>query len=126
MKNCKFCGKSLNHIEGRRKKEFCNNTCRSKYWYNKNLKVKQKDDRDNPLINAARGRDENGINKDEVKVVDLTKPNVEKKPFEQPATNYSINTLPKTLDDIKLLCPKELSGFDRSQWIAAERQKYGI
>lgn len=59
-------------------------------------------------------------------VTDLTKPTVDLKPQEQPKTNYSINTKPKTLDELKSLCPKELTGIDRSMWISTERQKYGI
>jgi len=35
-------------------------------------------------------------------------------------------TKPKNLEELKGLCPKELSGFDRSAWISTERQKYGI
>lgn len=35
-------------------------------------------------------------------------------------------TKPKTLDDIKSMCPPNLKGLDRSQWIATERQKYNI
>lgn len=34
--------------------------------------------------------------------------------------------LKMSLGQLKGLCPKELTGFDRSQWIANERQKYGI
>lgn len=46
---------------------------------------------------------------------------------QQPAkSNFTIDTLPKSLDDIKKLCPSELTGFDRSTWIGNERQKYGI
>lgn len=33
---------------------------------------------------------------------------------------------PKSLDELKALCPKELTGFDKSNWIRTERQKYGI
>lgn len=33
---------------------------------------------------------------------------------------------PKTLDELKKLCPKELTGLDRSAWISLQRQKYGI
>lgn len=36
-----------------------------------------------------------------------------------------INT-PKTLDQLKAICPKELTGLDRSEWIAKERVKYNI
>lgn len=33
---------------------------------------------------------------------------------------------PKTLDELKKLCPAELTGLDRSEWVRTERQKYGI
>lgn len=33
---------------------------------------------------------------------------------------------PTTLDELKALCPKELTGFDRSAWIATKRQEYSI
>lgn len=33
---------------------------------------------------------------------------------------------PTTLAELKILCPKELTGFDRSTWIAQKRQEYGI
>lgn len=51
-------------------------------------------------------------------VKDITKP---------PATsNYTIDTRPQTLDQLKALCPSDLIGFEKSAWIANERQKYGI
>lgn len=83
MDKCKFCSKELIHIEGRKKKSFCNDNCRNKY-FNKNKpkvkmkcvpleewnkiqdKIKMTDNRDNSLINAARGRDKSGINEDEL------------------------------------------------------------
>lgn len=33
---------------------------------------------------------------------------------------------PKTLQELKDLCPKELTGLERSQWIANKRQEYGL
>jgi hypothetical protein len=33
---------------------------------------------------------------------------------------------PKTLQELKTLCPKELTGLERSQWIANKRQEYGL
>lgn len=59
-------------------------------------------------------------------VVHLNKPMASLEPQEQPKTNFSINATPKTLDELKSLCPKELTGIDRSIWISTERQKYGI
>lgn len=43
MGMCKHCNKWIIQPEGRRKKEFCNNTCRSNYWYGKNKKGKDKE-----------------------------------------------------------------------------------
>jgi predicted secreted protein len=37
-----------------------------------------------------------------------------------------LNSIPKNLQELKLLCPKELTGFDRSQWISEQRQKYNL
>jgi hypothetical protein len=33
---------------------------------------------------------------------------------------------PKTLDDIKAMCPPELIGIEKSAWIAEQRTKYKI
>lgn len=33
---------------------------------------------------------------------------------------------PKTLDELKAMCPPELTGIDRSSWIGENRVKYGI
>lgn len=40
MGKCKFCDKWVTQPEGKKKKEFCNSTCRSNYWYGKNKKGK--------------------------------------------------------------------------------------
>lgn len=80
---CLECGKELIQTPGKRPKQFCNVTCRSNYWQKKNRAEKERGkpgrpkntpivtpppERDNALINAARGRDSNGINMDEVAV----------------------------------------------------------
>ena len=59
-------------------------------------------------------------------VKDFTKPTNEIKPKDQPKSNFAIDTRPKTLDQLKALCPPELKGFDRSEWIGKKRQEYGI
>lgn len=129
MGSCKYCGEQIETYTGRRPKQFCDKSCRVAY-FNKNkpknismvrkstyddvlvennaLKARIKelekgvyDDRTNPLINAARGRDESGINEDELRI-------------------------PETLQELKTLCPKELTGLERSQWIANKRQEYGL
>lgn len=66
------------------------------------------------------------VKSDDTVVNDVTKPTSVLKPQEQPKTNFSIDTKPKTLDELKKLCPAELEGLDRSKWISTERQKYGI
>ena len=98
------CGKELIHTEGRRPKKYCSVGCRNAHYkevYKKTEKVilipdengkwmtadgkkvsivwDDKDDRDNPLINAARGRDESGINEDEIRHEKTPTP--DKKPF---------------------------------------------
>lgn len=37
-KNCKQCGKKLELTPGKRPKDFCGATCRSKYWYDSTIK----------------------------------------------------------------------------------------
>ena len=56
-------------VEGRRPKEFCNSSCRSKFWKNEQSKKKKA-----------------------TKVQNLTEPNVEKKPAKQPKSNFAINS----------------------------------
>ena len=33
---------------------------------------------------------------------------------------------PRSLDELKSLCPAELTGLDRSEWIRTKRMEYGI
>jgi hypothetical protein len=68
MERCRHCQNELTHIEGRRKKEFCNTTCRSNFW--------QKERRKGIKITD--------LNKQTQKVKDVTTPATK--------TNYSINT----------------------------------
>ena len=42
MALCKFCNTWMPKGVGKREKEFCNNTCRSNFWYAKNKKGKEK------------------------------------------------------------------------------------
>jgi len=41
MDKCKHCGKELTHVEGRKKKAFCDVNCRNKFFYAKNKKLVQ-------------------------------------------------------------------------------------
>ena len=38
----------------------------------------------------------------------------------------SVTVWPKTLSELKELCPPDLSGFDRSLWISNKRIEYGV
>ncbi len=87
MKTCLHCQKEVEKEKGKREKLYCNSTCRSAHFQKskgqkKYIQIKshekivarlQKElelalaERSNPLINAARGRDENGTNKDEIR-----------------------------------------------------------
>lgn len=69
---CLQCSKWIKQPEGKRAKLFCNNTCRSNFWYSKNKKTDN-----NP------------------KIKDLNRATNVLKPQEQPRTNYSINTTPE-------------------------------
>lgn len=77
MNNCLQCGETVVGVLGKREKKFCNETCRSNFWYSKNKKGQSK-------------------------ITDLTKPNKEIKPKEQPLSNYSINTSKYLLNRRKL------------------------
>jgi hypothetical protein len=59
-------------------------------------------------------------------VVHLNKPISSLEPQEQPGFDFSTDSPPKTLGELKSRCPAELKGIDRSMWISEERQKYGI
>ena len=39
--DCKYCQKEVQQVVGKRAKEFCNNSCRSNFWYAQNKKGKQ-------------------------------------------------------------------------------------
>lgn len=115
MDNCKQCGKEISSIEGRKKKEFCDVNCRNKYSYAKRKKI----------VDEAIAILESNPAPQKTTIKDLTK--VETAEIKPPATtNTTIDTLPKTLEEIKTLCPKELTGLERGKWIGQERLKYGI
>lgn len=101
---CLMCSKEIENIPGKREKQFCGSSCRSKYWYSQNVKNKSK----GPVVK------------------DLTQPTHSVSPEKQPKANFTINTAPKNLDELKALCPPELTGLERSAWISKNRVKYGV
>lgn len=84
MDKCLNCQKELQHVLGRKKKRYCNETCRSNHWYGKNKKGKTK----TPVAAVPAKKKVTP----KIKVADLTQPTGQKKPQEQPKTNFSVNT----------------------------------
>ena len=42
------------------------------------------------------------------------------------STGLKTGTIPQTIDDIRAMCPLDLTGMARTQWITEQREKYGI
>jgi hypothetical protein len=85
-KECLNCGKDLHNLPKKRKKVFCNNTCRSNYW--------QKSDR---LEKQGKSIEEivstlNKQMKEAVKLRNLNKPTGTKEVEKKAAKNESIDT----------------------------------
>ena len=98
---CKRCGVN---IEPKTKRaEFCSPKCKV-YWHRENPKIKP------PIINYT------------PPPIFTSKENIEK--FNQ--VFKEVGQKPRNLMELKSMCPPELSGFEKSEWIATERQKYGI
>ena len=80
------------------RKEFCSVKCKV-YWHRDNETAKE----------------EKETSKEE-----------EKTPSDVKVDLDEVKKRPKTLDELKAMCPPELTGLDKSGWVATERQKYGI
>lgn len=103
---------------GRRPRKYCSDKCRISAF----LKKKQ------PAKFVQKEKYEKLVQENEglkQQIQDLTKPTNEVTPIVQPTTNYVIRR-PKTLDELKLIVPEKLTGFDKSEWVAKIRQDYGI
>lgn len=103
MTSCLQCNKELTHIEGRKKKHFCDNNCKNKHFYAERQK----------LIKAALAAKPNGKH---IQIEDL-----EEVIIEEVTPNP-----PTTLDELKALCPFEKGTDEFRLWVQTERQKYGI
>lgn len=119
MNDCLFCGKEVVTKPGKKPRQFCGGNCRNKHYYKVANEGK---------IRKKPGRKPKGVPlpqdyveiKGTIKAVDSTGKTV----IEDVAK--PITRSPKNLDELKSLCPENLSGFDRSMWIAENRQKYGL
>lgn len=121
MSNCKNCDKPIEVTQGRRPREFCDNNqkCRNEY-YRKNKKAIT-----HKIIPIDKWKEiEQKLNNITVKDLNIATNVV--KPVELPKTNYTVNTIPKTYQELKDMCPNELTGLDRSIWIKENRVKYNL
>lgn len=101
MDKCANCGQELTHTEGRRKKKFCTENCRIKFHYKNHPRSKKKPTASPKIEQKAA----------------LPKP---------PPVIVLPQQRPRNLDELRAMCPKELDGLDRSDWIRTNRQKYNI
>lgn len=139
MKDCLQCTKPLVHVPGRKEKSFCDVNCRNKYFYAK----RKKEIEDAKALLISLPADYINVKKvgvltadGQVKPLNLKKNNKPSKAKQSDAAKAPKGASqvdisphpakPKNLDELKKLCPPDLTGLDRSNWVATERQKYGI
>jgi hypothetical protein len=96
---CLNCGAELVQLDGKRKKIYCNSTCRSRHFQRKKHLGEM------PTTFA--------------KKVKMTKKEVAPKPYKYDPNKVTIVT-------IKESCPSSLTGLDRTIWIANERKKHNL
>jgi len=121
-KKCIQCDKIIYNTGGKREKIFCNSSCRSKFWLRKKMKAKKDEQEKNiltdtliPKIQTATPEQVIEINKAFIKQLE-----------ERYGVLNPLNNNPKTLEELKKLCPKELVGFDKGAWISENRLKFNI
>ena len=114
------CGKDLVHIEGRKKKKYCNPTCKMNAWKAANPAKKPKF----KMIPVEEyEKMQNGLAE---KKKEKTTVQVIKEVAKRMGTEAVSVTTPKTLEELKAMCPAHLKGFEKSEWISTEKVKYGI
>ncbi len=110
---CDECGNEILQISGKRAKKFCDSTCRSNFWQKKQRIMKKVAENNKPE-NKKRILEERNT----VSVKNFNQP--------EPPSNFSIDTRPKNLMELKAICPHKEGTDERRVWIAEERQKYSI
>lgn len=85
-----------------------------------------KDVYNGPLLDNSKLKDELVFKSKAHPMKTKERPAVKLQPLIRPEILNTTSDIPKTLDELKALCPAELTGLDRSEWIRTERQKYGI
>lgn len=102
-------------LENKREKKFCNSTCRSSYWQKEKVKMKATKKPVKESIVEKNAIKE--MNNDLIERLSLT--------MFEPIHNL-VATEPKTLEELKSACPKNLTGFEKSAWISENRLKFNI
>lgn len=139
MKICLKCNREFEPKKETAK--FCSNSCRVMHYQKRKkdglvAKATDAEDKMSAMYNAIMGAI-NGVNARNgqppaAAVVAVpekkSSPKVAKTPIAAHREPKAVENegAPKSLDELKAMCPTELKGFDRSEWIATERQKYGI
>lgn len=123
--NCEYCGKALDAKY--RSKRFCDDKCR--IYLKREFKVHDLGDgvtvKEKAVPEELQQLFKSPKKQFENAKAGLLIPKGEKE--EAPKIDWIPNKgNPKNLEELKALCPKELTGFDRSDWIRTERQKYNI
>lgn len=108
MSSCKACDKELLQQKNKRKKEFCNSTCRSGFWQKQKRTQNKAQEGEETLkatdstkrvskekSNAAEVPKKTISDTPSISISDLTQPTGIIKPSEQPKTNFVINTADK-------------------------------
>lgn len=106
IKKCLNCDKEFEQPEGKREKKFCSDNCRAAF----NQKNKSE------FVRVPRDEWEkikDGVNEQKENVSHETLPENSKK---------EAMSLPK----IKAMCPKELTGLARTNWIFEKRKEFNI
>jgi endogenous inhibitor of DNA gyrase (YacG/DUF329 family) len=123
------CDKEVVSIKGKRARKTCSDSCRVLFWKqqaeaSKISKVvtiaREEYDsliqlRDNPLINAKRSID--GSSADTLKMDEIG---------QSKELTTLASTTPKNMQELRDMCPKELIGIDRGNWISENRLKYKL
>lgn len=157
MEKCLQCSKELKHVPGRKQKSFCDVNCRNKYFYAKRkeeIALAKKALLSLPADYVVVKKVGILTEKGEIKPI-FPKPNRRAKvklpdvpgnclefhgepkcePYDAPPLSKNVQDepakiqplKPKTLDELKALCPAEIiDKYERAAWIGKERQKYGI
>jgi len=106
---CQVCKKDFNEKTGRRPKKFCSDECKVKFWNaKKRVAVNNKPENKKRILEE----------RNTVLVKNFNQP--------EPPSNFSIDTRPKNLMELKAMCPHKEGTDERRVWISNERQKYSI